>query len=71
MVQEWQTLEYRVLRIEKEAQEIKRALNKIKIREKKINLDELIKSINNKITEDIQFDALLSENRGRVIEAKP
>lgn len=63
MGKQWKILEDKVLRIETEAKEIKRAIQKMK--SKKMNLDDLVKSINAKVPEDFDIDSLLSETRER------
>jgi len=63
MAKEWKVLEDRVLRIETEAKELKRAIHKMK--RKTVNLDDLVRSINAKVPEDFDIDTLLSETRGR------
>jgi len=63
MGKQWKILEDKVLRIETEAKELKRAIQKMK--SKKMNLDDLVKSINAKVPEDFDIDSLLSETRER------
>ena len=63
MGKQWKILEDKVLRIETEAKELKRAIQKMKSKE--INLDDLVKSINAKVPEDFDIDSLLSETRER------
>ena len=63
MGKQWKILEDKVLRIETEAKELKRAIQKMKSKE--MNLDDLVKSINAKVAEDFDIDSLLSETRER------
>ena len=63
MGKQWKILEDKVLRIETEAKELKRAIQKMK--SKKMKLDDLVKSINEKVPEDFDNDSLLSETRER------
>ena len=63
MGKQWKILEDKVLRIETEAKELKRAIQKMKSKE--MNLDDLVKSINAKLPEDFDIDSLLSETRER------
>ncbi len=63
MGKQWKILEDKVLRIETEAKELKRAIQKMKSKE--MNLDDLVKSINAKVPEDFDIDSLLSETRER------
>ena len=63
MGKQWKILEDKVLRIETEAKELKRAIQKMKSKE--MNLDDLVKSINAKVPEDFDIDSLLSETKER------
>jgi len=63
MGKQWKILEDKVLRIETEAKELKRAIQKMKSKE--MSLEDLVKSINAKVAKDVDIDSLLAETRER------
>ena len=63
MGEQWKILEDKVLRIETEAKELKRAIQKMKSKE--MSLEDLVKSINAKVAKDVDIDSLLAETRER------
>jgi len=62
----WNVLEKKVLKIEKEALELKRTIHKMKV--KNIDLNSLVESISKKIAQDQDIDQTLNETRKRGLD---